>query len=251
MQAQQKIRYDGVPFVKSIVLFFRFLGHLCCCIKEVLTGETQISWLNLLNVIFRSGVSLVIPVIVISGLLGISLVINIYNSLSQFNLQDKAFIIAQKYFFYDALPFMINIVLSVQIALSLVSERRARLKKTAHQTILTDIIPLLIGVNVCVLSLYMYSIISVFVSTFICFRYVLNADIHEFFLQLSNSITSYGILYSIFKTFLFCTLVSVIACYYHYEVAEGYLSVRKAVSRIMTRSFIALVVSSIYFKFIE
>ena len=251
MEVPQRIRYYGVPIVDSVVVFFRFLGHLACCIQEVITHKASISWLNLLNVIFRSGVRLVIPVIVISALMGILLVLNIYSSLSPFNLQNKAFLIAQSIFFYDVLPFIINIVLSIQIALNLVNERRGRLQKTAHQTILIDIIPLMIGVNICALSLYIYSITSVFISTFLCFRYFLKTDIHEYVLQLSTTITSYSILFSMFKTFLLCTLISVIACYYHYEVAEGYLSVRKAVSRIMTRSFIVLVVSSVYFKFLD
>ncbi len=251
MTVPHRIRYSNVSFVELIVVFFRFLGHLACCTQEVITRKTSISWLNLLNVIFRSGVRLVIPVVVISSLMGVSLVLNIYSSLSPFNLQNKAFIIAQNIFFYDALPLVINIVLSIQIALNLVNERGSALQKTAHQTLVIDIIPLLIGINICALSLYIYSIISVFVSTFLCFRYFLKADIHEYILQLSTSITSYNILFSILKTFLFCTLISVIAGFYYYQVAEGYLSVRKAVSRIMTRSFAALVVSVVYFKFLD
>lgn len=246
-----RIRCYDVSFVQLVVVFFRFLGHLACCAKEVITRKKSISWLNLLNVIFRSGVRLVIPVVVISSLLGVSLVLNIYSSLSPYNLENKAFIIAQNIFFYDGLPFIINIVLSIQIALDLVSERRTKLQTTAQQTLVVDIIPLLIGINICSLSLYIYSTISVFFSTFLCFRYFLKADTHEYLLQLSTTITSYSILFSILKTFLFCTFVSVIAGFYYYQVAEGYLSIRKAVSRIMTRSFAALVVGTVYFKFLD
>lgn len=251
MHLPQKLRFYGVPIVDSIVIFFCFLGHLVCSIREVIARETSISWLNVFKVIYNSGVKLLIPIILISVLLADTLVLSINNTLGPFNLQRKGFILAHNIFFYDALPFYINLILSIQVALNLVNNGRMRLQKNAHQTILIEIIPLLIGVNLCAIALYMYALSAVYLSTFLFFRYFLKADVHEFMLQLSTTITSYSVLYSMIKTFLFCTMISTIACYYNYQVTVSYLPLRKAVSRIMTRSFIVLAVGSVYFKFLE
>ena len=251
MQVPQKIRFYGVPFVESIILFFRFLGHLSYCIKELLASRISISRLSLFEVFYDSGSKLVLPVVIISSLTGVSLILNIDSSLSPYNLQRQVFLITQNIFFYDVLPFLVNIILSIQLAFHLVSVRTEGLQKTSQDTIITHIIPLLIGVNFCAIFLYLYALSAVFVGIFLCFRYLIQTDLHSYFLQLTNTITSYSIVYSVFKTMFFCTLVSIIASYYHYAVAEGNLSLRVAISRTMTRSFVALTCSCIYFKFLE
>lgn len=68
----------------------------------------------------------------------------------------------------------------MQIALNLVNNGRIRLQKNAHQTLLVEIIPLLIGVNFCAIALYMYALSAVYFGTFLFFRYFLKADVHEF-----------------------------------------------------------------------
>lgn len=249
MHIPQKLRLYGIPIFDAIVLFFRFLGHLVCCIEEILSGREKLYWLKLFKVVYQSGVKLLVPIVLISAILGITLVLNIYSTLRPFNLEKNGFLIAQNIFFYDVLPFLINIIISVQMALNLVQNGRIRAQKDTHKTIIADIIPILIGVNICAVALYMYALTAVYMSAFVFFRYFLRADIHEFILQLSTTITGYSMFFSLLKTFLLGVMISVIACYYNYQVAVDYLPVRTAVSRIITRSFILLAVGSVYFKF--
>lgn len=237
-------------FFYSITLFFRFMGHLSHNLKKVIFSHLSISWYNLFTTVYRSGVKLVIPMVTISSLLGVSLVFNIYQTLSPFNLQQQVLDIAQNILFYDILPFLICLILSIQQALNLVTAEITVLKRTHHEVLLDYVIPLMIGTSFSAIFLYIYTFNAVLISIYFCFQYLLKTDIHEYIFQLSNSITSTGILYSFFKTFVYCNIVSLIVGYYYYEVAEGYLSLRKAMSRIMSRSFVCLAMTSVYLKFL-
>lgn len=251
MRAIRQFQYFGSSIFHSIALFFRFMGHLSYTIKEVLFGRLSISWYNLFTAIYRSGAKLVIPMAIISSLLGISLVFNIYQTLSPFNLQQQVLLIAQNILFYDILPFLICLILSIQQGLNLVTTEIRGKEKTSQDVVLLYVLPLMLATSFSALFLYAYAFNTVLISIYFCFRYLLKTDIHEYIFQLTNAITSLGIFYSIFKTFIYCNIVSLIVGYYYYEVAEGYLSLRKAMSRIMTRSFVCLAVASVYLKFLD
>lgn len=250
MYISQQFRFDKLPFVDSVLLFFRFIGHTCYVFKEALLGRLSISWYSLLLVIYHTGVRLLFPLVMISALMSLSIVLTIYSTLSPFNLQHNVTVIAQQILFYDLLPFLISLILSMQLGLNLVFARIKSLKLTPQETVLNHIIPILIGTNFSGLLLYLYAFNTVFVSIYFGLRFLLKTDIHQFIFHITSTFSNYNVVYSIFKTILYCTMVSVIVGYYYYMVAVGSLSVRKAMSRIMTRAFLWLTISSIYFKLI-
>lgn len=250
MHLPERLRYYGAPVLGSIIFFFHFFGHLCLNFVDLLTGRLKLSWHGLLYTVYRSGIKLLIPLLLISSLLGISIVFNIYKILIPFNLEHEVLMVSQKILFYDVLPFLIGLMLSVQTALNLVTARIKKLNLRPDEVIVLYIIPIMLGITFSALILYLYSISIVFISIYFCFRFLLYTDIYDYMFHLTNSITSSSIIYSIVKMTLYCTIVSLIVGYYYYQVATRHSLLRKAMSRIITRSFVWLIFSSVYFKLI-
>lgn len=249
MPVSPEQRTFNIPIIKDIALFFRYLGHLVYSIKDALPHQIPLLWLNFWRTVYYSGAKMTIPLMIISSLMGASLIVNIYSILSPFYLQDKVLLIAQNILFYDLLPFIIGLVLSIQLALNLVNAQIKKLQRTPHDVMLQYIIPFIIGCNFSALLLYIYSLNAILISIYFCFRYLLKTDLHEYLFHLSMTFTSINILYSILKTLIYCTIVSLVVGYYYYAVTLFHLTLRRAMSRIMTRSLLCLTISSIYFKF--
>lgn len=238
-----------LPIIKDVALFFRFLGHLAYSVKGALPHQMPLVWINFLRTVYYSGTKMVIPLMIISSLMGASLILNIYTILSPFYLQNQILLVAQNILFYDLLPYIIGLVLSIQLALNLVNAQIRKLQRTPQEVMLQFIIPLILGCNLSALLLYIYSLNAILVSIYFCFRYLLKTDLHEYLFHLSTTFTSINILYSILKTLIYCTIVSLVVGYYYYAVTSAHLTLRRAMSRIMTRSLLYLTISSIYFKF--
>ncbi len=244
-------RFEKAPIVASVIIFFGFLGHVFVSITDILKGRLIISRHSLLNTVYDTGAKLLLPLMIITSLLGVSIIFNIYNLLSPFDLQHKVLAVSQRILFYDLLPFLISIMLAMQASLNLVSIQIRELNQTPHEVVLTYIIPIMIGTNFSAIFLYIYSLNIVFISIFFCFRYLLSTDIHEYLFHLSNTLSMESIIYSLIKMSFYCGLVSLIVGYYYYQVAAGYVLIRKAMSRIITRSFIWLAISTVYFQYIN
>lgn len=237
------------PIIKDIKLFFHFIGQLICAQKQKLPEQRQLMWLNFLRNIYYSGAKMTIPLMIISSLMGASLVVNIYKILSPFYLQDQVLLVAQNILFYDLLPFIIGLVLSIQQALNLVNAYIKKPTQSNHDILSMYVFPLILGCNFSALLLYVYTLNAILISIYFCFRLILKTDVHEYLFHLSTTFTSINILYSILKTLIYCTIVSLVVGYYYYAVALAHLTLRQAMSRIMTRSLLYLTISSIYFKF--
>lgn len=249
MQMKAKVSSLRLPLLSDFFLFFRFLGHLSLDIKTIILGQSAFSKTNFLMSIFNSGVKMTIPLMLICSLMGASLILNIYHILSPLYLQNQVLLVAQNILFYDLLPFVIGLVLSIQLALNLINARANKFEKKTSDIILDQIIPLILGSNISTFVLYIYCFNAIFITIYFCFRVLLNTDLHEYLFHLTNTITTINILFSILKTLIYCTIVSLVVGYYYYCVASRHLSLRIAMSRIMTRSLVFLTVSSIYFKF--
>ncbi|MBA2709688.1 MAG: ABC transporter permease [Tatlockia sp.] len=251
MRVPQRHRYYGEPTVASIINFFGFLGHVFSSFVDIFQGKLRITRLSLLNTIYDTGAKLLFPLLFITSLLGVSIIINIFNILSPFDLQNKVLTVSQQILFYDFLPFLISIMLAMQAALNLVNAQIQELNRTPHEVVLTYIIPIMIGTNISALFLYMYALNIVIISIFFCFKYLLNTNISEYLFHLTTTFTPTSIIYSTIKMIMYCCLVSLIVGYYYYQVASGHLLIRVAMSRIITRSFMWLAFFSVYFKFIN
>lgn len=249
MSNSRKVGFYRIPLLGNIALFFLFLGHLCYGIKDFLRGRLSISWMHFLLIVYHSGAKMVIPMMIVSSLMGASLILNIYRVLTPVFLQDQILLVAQNILFYDLIPFILGLVLSIQLALNLVNAQIKRLQRSPQEVVLQIIIPLIIGGNLSALLLYIYSLNALFFSIYLCFRYLLNTNLHEYLFHLTNTISTVNISYSIFKSLIYCTIVCLVVGYYYYSVASSHLSLRKAMSRIMSRSLACITISSIYFKF--
>lgn len=249
MHVRQRLVYLVRPTLFSLVVFFRFFGNVCCNAYDVVRGKIPLTFANLLATTYRSGVSLLVPLVVISFLLGISTALNLYRLLSPFNFQHEIIISSQRVLIYDFLPFLIGLMLSIQMALNLITARIKKLKLHPNEVVNIYIIPIMIAVNFSALFLYIYVINVVFISIYFWMRFLLGVEVYEYFFHIKHAVTSQALLFAFLKVFFYCTLVSLIVGYYYYGVAIGFLSIRRAISRIITRSFFWLALTSVYFEF--
>src|SRR5579885_2302965 len=84
-----------VGLIYSFILFLRFMGHLYCSLINMMMGRLRLSLLNIVRTIYYAGVKLVIPFMLISTFLGISMVMKVNSILTPYNLQRDGRIIAQ------------------------------------------------------------------------------------------------------------------------------------------------------------
>jgi ABC-type transporter Mla maintaining outer membrane lipid asymmetry permease subunit MlaE len=248
-----RIGINTTRFMHSIILFFVLFGHLCHSIKDVICGRKSISWFGIVRILFYSGAILVIPLVIICGLIGMSLSLNAYSILYPFNLQNKALPISQDLLTKDLIPLIIGFVLCVQSSLNIITARIkiTKLKRTPDEVILEYVLPIMIGINLTGLLLFTYTIVAIFISLYFTFHYLLDTSTHEFLIHVGHSVTITALIYSVIKTFLYCSIVSLTAGYYYYQVAVSQISLRRAVSRIFTRGSLWLTLISVYWKFMN
>ncbi|KTD52859.1 ABC transporter permease [Legionella quateirensis] len=253
MYAFNRTGVHFIRFFKSIFFFLSFIGHLSHSIKNIITRHLTISWQNVWKILYYSGVTLVTPLIIICALMTMSLSINSYTILRNFNIQDKALSIAQTLLIQDILPIIIGFVLCVQVSLNIINARIkiTKLQRSPQEVILEYILPIIIGVNITGLLLYTYLIIIIFLSMYLTFHNVFNMSNYIFLLDLERTTTLFAFTYSVAKTLLYCSIVSFTAGYYYYMVATRHVPLRKAVSRILTRGSLWLTISSFSIKFLN
>lgn len=248
MHALKKIGYYTERHLASGLLFLGFIGHLFLNIMHAMVGKVKIPWINTLDTLFSSGARLVIPLTFISAVATMSITLNIYYLLSPFGLQNKVEFIAVNIISHDLVPLIIGLVLCIQSSLNLINIQAQKLHHVPHTIILEYIFPILIGINITALLLYTYLFAACLLSMYLTFHYVVHYDIYQFFWRLSNFIRPLDIMCSIFKTLVYATIVSLTVGYYYYEVAIRDILVRRAVSRIITRGLVWIVMASAYLK---
>ncbi|MDI9819233.1 MULTISPECIES: ABC transporter permease [unclassified Legionella] len=249
MYVFRRIGFQALKWVYSITLIFRFVGHLSHSLQEILFRRLSVSWSSMIDILFHAGVKLVIPLLFICLLLGLSLAQTIYLILSGFHLHHQVLPVAQNIVTHDILPLLLGFLLCVQVALHLITTRIKELRRTPEEVIVDHILPIIIGMSITSLLLYIYTITIIFVSFYLSFRFTLHLTTYEFLIHIASIETIYDLIYSALKTLLLCTVVSLVAGYYYYEAAVHHITLRKAVSRIMTRGSIWLIAVSVYIKF--
>ncbi len=185
--------------------------------------------------------------------MAMSLAVSSFLILNNFHLQDKALGIAQTLLLQDILPLLIGFVLCVQVSLNIINARIkiTKLQRTPQEVILEYILPIIIGVNITGLLLYIYLLVAIFMSLFITFYNLLNMNADMYIMELERNATVVSVSYSLVKTLLYCSIVSLTAGYYYYMVATRHVPVRRAVSRILTRGSLWLTISSVYIKLLN
>lgn len=204
----------------------------------------------MVEVIYYAGGRLVPSLIVICGLIGLSIPKTVYFLLNPFHLQQKMLLITQNLLTHEVLPLFLGFILCIQAALHLINTRLRRINQTPEKVILEHIWPTISGLNITSLLLYIYAISSIFIGSYFISNYFLGFTSYELLLHFSSVNTLYDLIYSAFKTLILCIVVSFASGYYYYEAAVKHISLRQAVSRIMTRGTFWLVVVSVYLTYI-
>lgn len=242
-----------IRFLNSITFFFAFVGHLSHSFKHIVTRHLSISWDNTLKILYYSGATLIIPLVSISALMAMLLAMNCYLIFNKFNLQERVFSILQTSLTQDILPLFVGLVLCIQASLGIINARIkiTQFGRTPQEVILDYIFPIIVGTNITGLLFYIYLLIVTFFSLYFTFHTVLNITTQSYWLEMSPNITLIDFIYSLIKTLLYCSIVSLTAGYYYYRVATSHVPLRKAVSCILTRGSLWLTISSVYMKFIN
>jgi len=239
-----------IKFIRAQIFLFQFLGHLSQTLKNMLLGRLQIRWSNLIEVIYFSGARLVIPLVIITALISIALAQTVYVILSPYNLQKQMLPIAQTVLTREILPVFIGFILCIQTALSLINTRAQKEKQSSEGAITEHVLPIIIGITITSLLLYAYSIGVLIMSFYCIFHYKLSLSTYEFIGHLLSETTRYDLIFSAFKTFLLSVIVGIVTGYYYYEAALKNTTLRKAVSRTITRGSFWLIFTSLYMTFL-
>lgn len=120
--------------------------------------------------------------------------------------------------------------------------------KKPEEFILSHIWPIIIGINITSLLLYVYLVASIFLSFYLSFHFLFGYTTNEFWIYILNAATAFDLIYSFVKTLILCIIIGFSASYY-YEAAIRKVDLRKSVSRILTRSSFWLIITSMYITY--
>ena len=229
----------------SVTFFFQFLGEL---ISRALRHGNRIVWRKVLIANLYTGASIVIPLVLMSMLIGMAMALSIHITLTRFHVQQQAMLIAQTTMLRDIAPLPIGFVLCVHCGLNLIEKDHPSLHLQPKIVLLETIIPLIAAMNLTALLLYTYVVSSFLLSAFVTSYFILEANTDEYLFQLGGILSPIDLLGSLGKTLFFSTIASLVAGYYYYGVASNVISTRLAVSRVITRSLFWLIVISVSLK---
>ncbi len=231
--------------VETFFFFFEFLGAL---ISQLLRHGNKVTWRKMIVANLHFGTSIVIPLILISMLIGIALTVSVHLTLARFHLQQQAMVIVQTAMLRDIAPLPIGFVLCVHCGLNLIEKDHPSLHQEPKIILWETIIPLFAGINIAALLLYSYVFTSFLFSAYISSYFILESNTDEYLLNLSQLINPCQAIESIVKTLSYATTACLVAGYYYYAVASEIIPTRKAVSRIITRSLFWLLLLSVALK---
>lgn len=235
-----------ITFLHSLELAFRFLGHLVDSTIKVIFGKLSIDWPNTLEMIYYSGARLVILLSFIGILLGATVSQTVYALLKPFQLHQRVLPIVQNILTHEILPVLIGFILCIQAALHMVNTRLEHYQENPEAIILAQVLPIIVGMNIASLLLYVYLVSAIFFSFYLTFHFMLGFTNNEFLSYVVSSTTLFDLIYSVVKTLILCIIVGLTSGYYYYEASIRHIYLRKAVSRILTRGSFWLIIASMY-----
>jgi ABC-type transporter Mla maintaining outer membrane lipid asymmetry permease subunit MlaE len=239
---------SSMSLASSIRLFFTFIGHFFSHLFKFMSRKIKIDWSMLFVTIYLSGARLMLPIIIISGILGFSLSVTLFSIFNELHLGRRALPIAQMAVIIHLAPLLIGVILSIQSALNLINAKVHQLHHTPNQVMSEHIIPIVFGVIITGLLLYIYCLAAFLGSIFATFHYALKIDVHYNLAHIATSISVHSLDLSIIKVAIYCVIISLIIGYYYYKIATRKISLRKAVSRIMTRNLLCIIFFNAYFN---
>ena len=239
---------SSVWFIGSITLFFRYLGHLITGLCRCMTGARSIAWPTFIKTVYSSGVNLFFPLVLISVLLGFSISLSLFTLLNEIKRGDHALTMTQTIAIGHLVPLLVGFILSIQSSLNLINANIQKLHHKPDDVMYELIIPITFSVFINGFSLFVYTLFSFLVAIYSTFQYLISLDTLDTLLHLTSILSIKDLLYSIFKLLIFCCIISLVNGYYYYEISIREISLRKAVSRVMTRSLFFIVFLYVYFN---
>jgi len=228
----------------SIHSFLSFVGYFIIVVFKLLRRHKALSFTAMLKILYLSGFRLCLPIMIISAMIGFSIAVTLYHLLGQFYLENKAFPITLELIIGGIAPIFMGVILAVQSSLNLINIQAQKLRHESEELFHDFILPVTLGIFVTGFLFYTYALFSFLSSSYITFQYALNANTLENWEQFGNTI-SFGVaLNSYYRMMVYCVIVGLVVGYYYYRIHLNKISVRKGVSRIMTRSVLFIIIDS-------
>ncbi len=238
-------RYRLHRFLISQGLFFEFIGRLI--FQHPITFKTMKAPLFKSSVAY--GATLVIPFIIIGFLTGFLTALAIYLSLSKLNLQNPTIFVIQFYFIHAIIPFFIAYILAVQKALNLLDDPHPIFHQPAHQLYQTVITPTILASIVNASLLYFYLTASYLTGIYMAFNQFIEVGILDYLVHLSDILNEKTFMASFGKTIINSLISAIIVAFYYLHIEKKWLTLKKAVAKILIRSFYALLISTFIFQY--
>lgn len=220
--------------VKSIRLFFIFLGAL---FYFSVTEFKNIAWKQGIARSLYAGFEMFIPLMLASIAIGIGLSYGLHQLLSPYKLSVSAVFLAQTVLLRDVAPLPIGFILCIKNALVLIdSPFSPQLNESGRDSVFLDtVIPQIIGMNLTGLLLYIYGFAACVISVLLSFMLILKSDMSGYLLRLSALIEPFELMLSLGKALMFMLVATLISGFYYFELVRRNISIRRAVSKILTR----------------
>lgn len=234
MPSRMNPEQEPEEHVKNVRLFFIFLGALLyLSFKE---GK-NISWRHGIARSLYAGYELFIPLMLVSISIGVGLSYGLHQLLSPYKLSVGGVFLAQTVLLRDIAPLPIGFILCIKNALILIdSPLSSELNEGKRDAVLLDVvIPQIIGMNLTGLLLYIYGFAACAISVLLSFILILKSDINAYLMRFSAFIEPTEMFLSLSKAFVFMLVATLISGFYYFELVRRKISVRRAVSKILTR----------------
>lgn len=234
MPAFSRPEYQQEGRLKNIRLFFIFLGALC----YFSTFKFQkVAWKKGIARALYAGFEMFLPLMVVSFAIGVGLSYGLHQLLSPYRLSVSGVFLAQKVLLRDIAPLPIGFILCIKSALILIdSPLSLELHEHRRDLVLLDIIiPQIVGMNLTGLLLYVYGFTACILSVLMSFMLILNSDLSDYLLRVSSLIEPFELMLSLGKALMFMLIATLISGFYYFELVRRKISLRRAVSKILTR----------------
>ncbi|WP_231865921.1 ABC transporter permease [Legionella fallonii] len=216
----------------------------------MLLRRHSISRHAVIRTIFNSGVKLAVPLILTSSLMGMAIIYTIISALKKYNLQHQAWIFAQDIITQNLVPLLIALFLCIQSSLTLISAREDQSQQISENVVLDHVLPIMIGMNIAGILLYIYCIAAFYFSVYFFVLYVFQHNPQHYFIHLREYLTLSNFISSVLITGFYCTFVSLSIGYYYYVVAYKNRPISKAMSQIITWGLVWLAICGASVSFI-
>ncbi len=250
MYSFNRVGKISIGILGQLQLRFQFVGHGFLCLWRVLKSPSLFWGKTFLQTIYLSGVRLFLPVVVFCVFIGFSLSVSLDQIFRQLPIESQAQTIVQNAALITIAPLLLGLMLATQSALNLINAKVHQLHHTPEEVMVHHILPISLGILCSGMLLYVYAFVAILSSIYLTFQWVIYSGVRENFFYFLGVIRINDLLYAIFKLLIYCGIVGFVVGYHYYAIALRKIDLRRAVSRIMTRSILFIVVVGAFLNYL-